>query len=72
MARSVGNAINKCVTRTNETSRVLFSSYGQSYGLPDQVVSDNGPQFTSEEFSQFLKRKGIKHICSAPYHPSTN
>ena len=43
-----------------------------SYGLPEQVVSDNGPQFVSEEFAKFVKLNGIKHIKSAPYHPSTN
>ena len=46
----------------------LFSTYG----IPTQLVSDNGPQFTSEEFTSFMKRNGIKHIRSAPYHPSTN
>ena len=46
----------------------LFSMYG----IPTQLVSDNGPQFTSEEFASFMKRNGIKHIRSAPYHPSTN
>ena len=46
----------------------LFSMYG----IPTQLVSDNGPQFTSEEFTSFMKRNGIKHIRRAPYNPSTN
>ena len=35
-------------------------------------MSDNGPQFTSEEFAIFMKLNGVKHTRSAPYHPSTN
>ena len=38
------------------------------YGLPEQIVSDNGPQFFSKEFATFTKMNGIKHIKSAPYH----
>ena len=60
---------------TNTTSektiaelRKLFSAYG----LPEQVVTDNGPQFTSEEFSVFMRLNGIKHIRVAPYPPSSN
>ena len=53
---------------TIEVLRSLFSRYG----LPEQLVSDNGAQFTSEEFTQFMKVNGIKHIRSAPYHPATN
>ena len=53
---------------TIDVLRSLFSRYG----LPEQLVSDNGPQFTSEEFAQFTKMNGIKHILCAPYHPSSN
>ena len=42
------------------------------HGLPCQIVSDNGAQFTSAHFTEFLKQNGIKHIRSAPYHPATN
>lgn len=43
-----------------------------SQGLPEVVVSDNGRAFTSEEFNNFLKKNGIKHLLSPPYHPATN
>ena len=39
------------------------------YGIPRQLVSDNGPQFTSTDF---IKGNGMKHIRLAPYHSSTN
>lgn len=42
------------------------------FGLPKQVVSDNGPPFSSEEFAQFLNKNGIEHCFSAPYHPASN
>ncbi|XP_060072089.1 uncharacterized protein K02A2.6-like [Ylistrum balloti] len=48
--------------------RYMFSSYG----LPKEVVSDNGPQFVAAEFESFIKKNGIKHTKSAPYHPSSN
>ena len=43
-----------------------------THGLPEVLVSDNGSAFVSEEFQMFVKRSGIRHITSAPYHPASN
>ena len=53
---------------TVDSLRNIFATHG----LPKMLVSDNGPQFTSSEFQAFMRNNGIKHICSSPYHPSTN
>ena len=58
-------------TSTSKTITVLRQLFAK-YGLPEQVVSDNGPQFTSDEFRHFVKDNGIKHIRCAPYHPASN
>ena len=55
-------------TRTIEVIRQTFAQHG----LPTEVVTDNGPQFVSEEFEQFMKVNGVKHIRAPAYHPSTN
>jgi len=58
-------------TTSEMTIEVLRSLFAH-YGLPEQLASDNGPQFTSSEFTQFLEGNHIKHILSAPYHPASN
>ena len=41
-------------------------------GFPTTIVSENGPQFTSEDFKKFLMYKGIDHVKASPYHPQGN
>ncbi|XP_026578597.1 uncharacterized protein K02A2.6-like, partial [Pseudonaja textilis] len=43
-----------------------------THGLPDTIVSDNGPQFTSTEFSRYVTNLGVRHILTAPFHPASN
>ena len=42
------------------------------FGLTKKIVSDNGRQLVSEEFENVCKMNKIKHVTSAPYHPTSN
>ena len=53
---------------TIEKLRIAFATDG----LPEIVVTDNGSNFTSEEFEDFLKQNEIRDIRTAPYHPASN
>ena len=55
-------------TTTARKVGILFTRYG----IPEQLVSDNGPPFVSAEMESFLVSIGVKHIRSAPYHPASN
>ena len=55
----------------NTTINVLRDMFSK-YGIPLQIVSDNGPQFCSVEFASLLKSNGVKHIRVAPYHATSN
>ena len=42
------------------------------WGILLEVVSDNGPQFSSESFSNFTQSYGFKHTTSSLYYPQSN
>ena len=48
------------------------SSIFARYGIPEVVVSDNGPQYTSTRYAKFAKDYGFLHFTSSPYHPRGN
>ena len=58
-------------TTATQTVAVLRKMFAAN-GLPEQLLSDNGPQFVSEEFASFCQFNGIKHIRVSLYHPSSN
>ena len=54
-------------TTTFKTIQVLRGLFSR-YGLPEVLVSDNGPQFTSSEFDTFMKGNGSEThtLCAIP------
>lgn len=53
---------------TIEKLKFVFSTFG----LPTEIVSDNGPPFNSVEFRDFCKSNGIRLTNSPPRHAQSN
>ena len=58
-------------TTSSSTIEVLRDLFAR-FGIPEQIVTDSGAHFVSEEFQAFVRSNGIRHLTSAPYHPATN
>ena len=63
-------AITRDITSKNIIC-ILMNIFSR-HGFPEEIVSDNGRQFVSQEFEQFLRSKNIKHVRSSPYYPRSN
>ena len=42
------------------------------FGAPEELKSDNGPQFASIEFNRFCDKRGVLHVTSSPEFPQSN
>ena len=50
----------------------FWYGYKDRWELPEAVTTDNGPQFTSFEFAEFLRSQGIEHRFTSLYNPQSN
>jgi putative transposase len=41
-------------------------------GVTPRIISDNGPQFVSREFKEFIRICGMTHVRTSPYYPQSN
>lgn len=53
---------------TLDKLRQIFSCFG----IPEVLVSDNGPQFLSSKFQKFCVLNGIKHSRTSQHHLQSN
>ncbi len=42
------------------------------HGVPEVVLTDNGPQFIGSDYESMCDRLGVQHITSSPYWPQGN
>ena len=42
------------------------------HGVPEVLISDNGPQYSSAEFAEFARSYGFTHVTSSPKYPRAN
>ncbi|KAK3541220.1 hypothetical protein QTP86_016808 [Hemibagrus guttatus] len=55
-----------------EAAELLFNQVLCCFGIPEDIVSDRGPQFMSRVWRAFLTRLGVAVNLSSGYHPQTN
>lgn len=58
-------------TESKTVIRKLKAHFAR-YGIPDIVFSDNGPQYSSDEFKKFSKAWDFIHKTSSPGYPQSN
>ena len=57
---------------TAETVITKLKHHFARHGIPDTVVSDNGPQYSSQQFRLFTCSWGFRHVTSSPGHSQSN
>lgn len=62
---------NLTTTTTAHVTAKLKSIFAR-HGVPETVVTDNGPQFSSAEFAAFARDYDFTHTTSSPRYPQSN
>ncbi len=55
-----------------QTAELLFNQVVRYYGIPEDIVSDRGPQFISRVWKAFFSLLGVTVSLSSGYHPQSN
>ena len=50
----------------------VFKTVFARHGIPEVMVSDNGPQYVGRAFQAFVKEWGFEHVTSSPTHAQGN
>ena len=65
-AKALFRAIEKLVVE------FIYEEIFMRFGVPREIVTDQGSQFTSKLIKELTMKYGIQHCKSSPYHPQAN
>ena len=60
---------------TSTTSNAVIAgikSIFSRYGMPELLITDNGPQYACKEIKEFAEKYKFKHTTSSPHFPQSN
>lgn len=58
--------------RDKNVAKFLYEFIFTRFGVPRELQSDQGPQFTSNLIATLMQEYQIRHGKSSPYHPQEN
>ena len=64
--------IQKLTSTTSISIITVLKSIFARHGIPTTLITDNGPQFISNEMSQFSSTYGFHHVTSSPHYHQSN
>ena len=57
---------------TSQSIIAALKSIFSRHGIPETILSDNGPQYASQEFADFASSYQFTHVTSSPHFPQSN
>ena len=59
-------------TQAHQVAQAFLDAPVYPYGMPNTLLTDNGPQFTAKFFEAVCGLLGILHVLTTAYHPQKN
>ncbi|KAJ9525206.1 hypothetical protein QJQ45_020746, partial [Haematococcus lacustris] len=56
----------------HDTARLFFDHIFKHHGLPEAIISDRDPKFTSDFWTSLFHLTGTRLLLSSAYHPQTD
>ena len=59
-------------SQTSEVVSRIFIKLISQFGIPNTIISDNGPCFIGHQFQHLMQRYNINHVTSSPHYPKSH